>query len=75
MERLLVCEVVRAVASILPDPCGGGGRAAGRSLPAGDVGALAGRPAADYGRAGLTEAELAGTWTEQLDRWFAQAAS
>jgi pyridoxamine 5'-phosphate oxidase len=27
----------------------------------------------DYGRAGLTEAELAGTWTEQLDRWFAQA--
>jgi pyridoxamine 5'-phosphate oxidase len=28
----------------------------------------------DYSRAGLTEAELAGTWTEQLDRWFAQAA-
>ena len=27
----------------------------------------------DYGRAGLTEGELAGTWTEQLDRWFAQA--
>ena len=26
----------------------------------------------DYGRAGLTEAELAGTWVEQLDRWFAQ---
>jgi pyridoxamine 5'-phosphate oxidase len=28
----------------------------------------------DYSRAGLTEAELAGTWTEQLDRWFAQAS-
>ena len=27
----------------------------------------------DYSRAGLIEAELAGTWTEQLDRWFAQA--
>ena len=27
----------------------------------------------DYGRAGLTEAELAGSWTEQLDRWLAQA--
>jgi pyridoxamine 5'-phosphate oxidase len=27
----------------------------------------------DYSRAGLTEAELAGTWVDQLDRWFAQA--
>ena len=27
----------------------------------------------DYARAGLTEAELAATWPEQLDRWFAQA--
>jgi pyridoxamine 5'-phosphate oxidase len=27
----------------------------------------------DYSRAGLTEAELAATWVEQLDRWFAQA--
>ena len=27
----------------------------------------------DYSRAGLIEAELAATWTEQLDRWFAQA--
>jgi len=27
----------------------------------------------DYGRAGLTEGELADSWTEQLDRWFAQA--
>lgn len=28
----------------------------------------------DYGRAGLAEADLAPTWTEQLDRWFAEAA-
>ncbi len=28
----------------------------------------------DYGRAGLAEDELAPTWTEQFDRWFADAS-
>ena len=28
----------------------------------------------DYDRAGLAEADLAPTWTEQLDRWLAEAA-
>ena len=28
----------------------------------------------DYALAGLTEADLAPTWTEQFDRWFADAA-
>lgn len=28
----------------------------------------------DYTRAGLAEADLAPTWTEQFDRWFAEAA-
>ena len=27
----------------------------------------------DYSRAGLSEADLAGTWTEQFDRWFTDA--
>ena len=29
----------------------------------------------DYARAGLDEADLAPTWLEQFDRWFAEAAS
>lgn len=28
----------------------------------------------DYGRAGLAQADLAPTWTEQFDRWFVDAA-
>ena len=28
----------------------------------------------DYARAGLTESDLAATWSEQFDRWFAEAA-
>ncbi len=28
----------------------------------------------DYARAGLSEADLASTWVEQFDRWFADAA-
>ena len=28
----------------------------------------------DYARAGLAEADLAPTWSEQFDRWFAEAA-
>ena len=29
----------------------------------------------DYGRAGLSEDDVAATWSEQLDRWFADAAA